>query len=100
MDDPSQSNDEGITGLHNAVCGGHYDIVEFLVNFGVNINAADGYGWTPLHCAASCNDLAICTFLVKKGAAIFSTTLSDGDTAAEKCDRYLDGYEECARFLF
>ncbi|XP_043536773.1 relA-associated inhibitor isoform X1 [Chiloscyllium plagiosum] len=100
MDDPSQSNDEGITGLHNAVCGGHYDIVEFLVNFGVNINAADGYGWTPLHCAASCNDLAICTFLVKKGAAIFSTTLSDGETAAEKCDRYLDGYEECARFLF
>ncbi|XP_072405528.1 relA-associated inhibitor isoform X3 [Chiloscyllium punctatum] len=100
MDDPSQSNDEGITGLHNAVCGGHYDIVEFLVNFGVNINVADGYGWTPLHCAASCNDLAICTFLVKKGAAIFSTTLSDGETAAEKCDRYLDGYEECARFLF
>ncbi|XP_048378164.2 relA-associated inhibitor isoform X2 [Stegostoma tigrinum] len=100
MDDPSQSNDEGITGLHNAVCGGHYDIVEFLVNCGVNINAADGYGWTPLHCAASCNDLAICTFLVKKGAAIFLTTLSDGDTAAEKCDRYLDGYEECARFLF
>ncbi|XP_041035032.1 relA-associated inhibitor isoform X2 [Carcharodon carcharias] len=100
MNDPSQPNDEGITGLHNAVCGGHYNIVEFLVNFGVNINAPDSYGWTPLHCAASCNDLAICTFLVKKGAAIFSTTLSDGDTAAEKCDRYLDGYEECARFLF
>ncbi|XP_067875364.1 relA-associated inhibitor isoform X2 [Heterodontus francisci] len=100
MNDPSQSNDEGITGLHNAVCGGHYDIVEFLVNFGVNINAPDSYGWTPLHCAASCNDLAICTFLVKKGAAIFSMTLCDGDTAAEKCDRYLDDYEECARFLF
>ncbi|XP_078389197.1 relA-associated inhibitor [Cetorhinus maximus] len=100
MNDPSQPNDEGITGLHNAVCGGHYNIVEFLVNFGVNINAPDSYGWTPLHCAASCNDLAICTLLVKKGAAIFSPTLSDGDTAAEKCDRYLDGYEECARFLF
>ncbi|XP_067830992.1 relA-associated inhibitor isoform X2 [Heptranchias perlo] len=100
MNDPSQSNDEGITGLHNAVCGGHYNVVEFLVNFGVKVNAPDSHGWTPLHCAASCNDLQICTFLVRKGAAIFSMTLSDGATAAEKCDSYLDGYEECARFLF
>uniref|UniRef100_UPI00398F18A5 relA-associated inhibitor isoform X2 n=1 Tax=Pristiophorus japonicus TaxID=55135 RepID=UPI00398F18A5 len=100
MNDPSQSNAEGITGLHNAVCGGHYNVVEFLVNFGVNVNAPDSYGWTPLHCAASCNDLPICTLLMRKGAAIFSMTLTDGDTAAEKCDRYLDGYEECARFLF
>ncbi|XP_072885150.1 relA-associated inhibitor isoform X2 [Hemitrygon akajei] len=99
IDDPSQSNDEGITALHNAVCGGHYNVVEFLVNFGVNVNVSDSHGWTPLHCAASCNDLSICSLLVKKGAAIFSMTLNDGATAADKCDAYLDGYDECYGFL-
>jgi apoptosis-stimulating of p53 protein 1 len=31
MPDVSRSNDEGITALHNAVCAGHFDIVQFLV---------------------------------------------------------------------
>lgn len=45
MEDPSQPNDEGITALHNAVCAGHTEIVKFLVQFGVNVNAADSDGW-------------------------------------------------------
>lgn len=45
VDDPSTPNDEGITALHNAVCAGHADIVKFLVQFGVNANAADSDGW-------------------------------------------------------
>lgn len=45
VDDPSQPNDEGITALHNAVCAGHTEIVKFLVQFGVNVNAADSDGW-------------------------------------------------------
>lgn len=51
MEDPSQPNDEGITALHNAVCAGHTEIVKFLVQFGVNVNAADSDGWyvtTPI----------------------------------------------------
>lgn len=39
-------NDEGITALHNAVCAGHTEIVKFLVQFGVNVNAADSDGWS------------------------------------------------------
>lgn len=39
-------NDEGITPLHNAVCAGHYHIVKFLLDFGVNVNAADSDGWS------------------------------------------------------
>jgi hypothetical protein len=31
MHDVSRSNDEGITALHNAICAGHLDIVQFLV---------------------------------------------------------------------
>lgn len=39
-------NDEGITPLHNAVCAGHHQIVKFLLDFGVNVNAADSDGWS------------------------------------------------------
>lgn len=42
---PSTPNDEGITPLHNAVCAGHHHIVKFLLDFGVNVNAADSDGW-------------------------------------------------------
>lgn len=45
VEDPSKPNDEGITPLHNAVCAGHHHIVKFLLDFGVNVNAADSDGW-------------------------------------------------------
>lgn len=41
-------NDEGITPLHNAVCAGHHHIVKFLLDFGVNVNAADSDGWSVI----------------------------------------------------
>ncbi|XP_075394005.1 relA-associated inhibitor [Tenrec ecaudatus] len=99
MNDPSQPNEEGITALHNAICGANYTIVDFLIATGANVNSPDSHGWTPLHCAASCNDTAICTALVQHGAAIFATTLSDGATAIEKCDPYREGYADCATYL-
>uniref|UniRef100_A0A8C2Z7I3 Tumor protein p53 binding protein, 2b n=1 Tax=Cyclopterus lumpus TaxID=8103 RepID=A0A8C2Z7I3_CYCLU len=100
VDDPSSPNDEGITALHNAVCAGHTDIVKFLVQFGVNANAADSDGWTPLHCAASCNNVQVCKFLVESGAAVFATTYSDMQTAADKCEEMEDGYAQCSQFLY
>ncbi|XP_057694685.1 relA-associated inhibitor-like [Corythoichthys intestinalis] len=99
MPDPSQSNDEGITALHNAICGGHYNVVDFLVRIGANVSAPDSHGWTPLHCAASCNDRLLCEFLVRNGAAVMAITESDGATAAQKCDPYAVGFEECETFL-
>ncbi|KAK2912986.1 relA-associated inhibitor isoform X2 [Channa argus] len=99
MNDPSQANDEGITALHNAICGGHYDVVDFLVRSGANVSAPDSHGWTPLHCAASCNDRALCEFLVRNGAAVMAITESDGATASQKCDPYAVGFEECESFL-
>uniref|UniRef100_A0A9J8BC66 Protein phosphatase 1, regulatory subunit 13Bb n=1 Tax=Cyprinus carpio carpio TaxID=630221 RepID=A0A9J8BC66_CYPCA len=74
VDNPSTPNDEGITPLHNAVCAGHHHIVKFLLDFGVNVNAADSDGWTPLHCAASCNSVHLCKLLVESGAASGSPT--------------------------
>ncbi|XP_061481067.1 apoptosis-stimulating of p53 protein 2 isoform X2 [Rhineura floridana] len=100
VEDPSLPNDEGITALHNAVCAGHTEIVKFLVQFGVNVNAADSDGWTPLHCAASCNNVQVCKFLVESGAAVFATTYSDMQTAADKCEEMEEGYTQCSQFLY
>nr|XP_035974800.1 apoptosis-stimulating of p53 protein 2 isoform X1 [Halichoerus grypus] len=100
VDDPSLPNDEGITALHNAVCAGHMEIVKFLVQFGVNVNAADSDGWTPLHCAASCNNVQVCKFLVESGAAVFAATYSDLQTAADKCEEMEEGYSQCSQFLY
>uniref|UniRef100_A0AAV2LQR2 SH3 domain-containing protein n=1 Tax=Knipowitschia caucasica TaxID=637954 RepID=A0AAV2LQR2_KNICA len=98
--DSSVANDEGITALHNAVCAGHSDIVHFLVQFGVNVNAADSDGWTPLHCAASCNNTALCKLLVESGAAVFAWTRSDSQTAADKCEDQEEDYQQCSQFLY
>nr|XP_025725048.1 apoptosis-stimulating of p53 protein 1 isoform X1 [Callorhinus ursinus] len=100
VEDPSKPNDEGITPLHNAVCAGHHHIVKFLLDFGVNVNAADSDGWTPLHCAASCNSVHLCKQLVESGAAIFASTISDIETAADKCEEVEEGYIQCSQFLY
>ena len=99
LQDPSPANEEGITALHNAICGANRAVTEFLIHCGADVNAADSHGWTPLHCAASCNDTAICVALVRHGAALYATTHSDGCTAAEKCDPYREGYAECHGYL-
>ncbi|XP_068601485.1 relA-associated inhibitor [Brachionichthys hirsutus] len=99
ISDPSQPNDEGITALHNAICGGHYNVVDFLVRIGANVSAPDSHGWTPLHCAGSCNDRPLCEFLVRSGAAVMAMTHSDGATASQKCDPYAEGFEDCESFL-
>jgi len=42
---PSAPNDEGITALHNTICAGHFDIVQYLVEIGCDVNAPDSDGW-------------------------------------------------------
>lgn len=55
---------------------------------------------TPLHCAASCNSVHLCKMLVECGAAIFATTISDTETAADKCEEMEEGYIQCSQFLY
>ncbi|XP_045148607.1 relA-associated inhibitor [Echinops telfairi] len=48
MNDPSQPNEEGITALHNAICGANYAIVDFLIATGANVNSPDSHAsWFP-----------------------------------------------------
>lgn len=39
-------------------------------------------------------------FLVEHGACIFATTLSDHETAAEKCEEDEDGFGPCSEYLY
>lgn len=55
---------------------------------------------TPLHCAASCNSVHLCKLLVESGAAIFATTISDVETAADKCEEMEEGFIQCSQFLY
>lgn len=55
---------------------------------------------TPLHCAASCNNVQVCKFLVESGAAVFAMTCSDMQTAADKCEEMEEGYTQCSQFLY
>ncbi|XP_071834930.1 apoptosis-stimulating of p53 protein 1-like isoform X3 [Apostichopus japonicus] len=96
---PSDANDEGITALHNAICANHSKIVNFLILFGVDVNSPDSDGWTPLHCAASCNNLKMVRALVERGGCVFATTISDKESPAEKCEKEEDGYLGCFEYL-
>jgi len=72
----------------------------FLVEFGCDVNAQDSDGWTPLHCAASCNNLSMVKFLVESGACLFASTLSDHETPAEKCEEDEEGFDGCSEYLY
>ena len=99
VSNPSQPNDEGLTALHNAVCAANIECVKFLVEFGCDINYADNDGWTPLHCAASCNHITIVELLIKHGACIYATTIRDNETAADKCEEEEENYTDCSQYL-
>lgn len=53
-----------------------------------------------MHCAASCNSVHLCKLLVESGAAIFASTISDIETAADKCEEMEEGYIQCSQFLY
>ena len=38
--------------------------------------------------------------LVENGASIFATTVSDEETAAEKCEEDEEGYRGCSEYLY
>jgi len=51
---------------------------------------------TPLHCAASCSNVKMVRLLVENGAAVFARTISDEETARNKCE---DNNDACFQYL-
>ncbi|CBN80324.1 EsV-1-21 [Ectocarpus siliculosus] len=57
------------TALHAAAFGGHNDVVNFLLENSVRIDAVDGNMMTPLICSVSENHLCVSATLLEAGAA-------------------------------
>lgn len=49
----------------------HVDVASFLVERGAEVNRTNVYGRTPLHVAASANNVEIIEFLIQKGGEEF-----------------------------
>jgi ankyrin repeat protein len=66
--------------LHLAVWNGSNDVTNFLLESGIDPNATDDAGGTPLMVAASEGRLGLITLLLKHGAKVNARS-NDGGTA-------------------
>jgi ankyrin repeat protein len=76
----SSSGWTGRTPLHVASALGSAPLVEFLLDQGARLEAADDRGWTPLMCAASQGMHSIAKILINRGAKLDAQD-KDGYTA-------------------
>jgi hypothetical protein len=61
----------GATLLHTAAANWNVAVAKFLVSRGADVNAADNWGWTPLHRAARDNStVEVAKYLVSQGADV------------------------------
>ncbi|OQR72307.1 protein phosphatase 1 regulatory subunit 12C-like, partial [Tropilaelaps mercedesae] len=63
-------NVDGLTALHQACIDNNIEMVEFLIERGIDLNRGDNEGWTPLHATASCGYVSIAQLLIEKGARL------------------------------
>ena len=76
MDDVGQNlaiqDNDGLTPLHLAVAGGHFEVADLLAGLEADLEKPDLTGMTALHAAAVSGDDALCALLLAKGASPFS----------------------------
>ncbi len=58
----------GKTSLHTASSRGDVEIVELLLETGMEVNTKNRFGWTPLHLASSKGHIEIVEMLLQAGA--------------------------------
>ncbi|XP_043464073.1 putative ankyrin repeat protein RF_0381 [Leptopilina heterotoma] len=88
---------EGYTSLHRAVDNDRYDLVEFLLSRGFDVNAETEFKETPLHFASEMRHEEITLLLLQAGANINATS----DTKNTPLHLAVDYKppESCAEFL-
>lgn len=66
--DPSEKQDNGVTGLHGAARGGHENVVQLLLERGADASAQDQRGSCALHLAAQNKHERVVKLLLRQGA--------------------------------
>lgn len=90
-DDLNVTEDDGYSLLHVSIARGRTQIIEFLVDRGIDLNKKDKkQGKSALHIAATYQDFQTVNLLISKGANIneldnnFNTPLSDAFISSKK----------------
>jgi hypothetical protein len=95
----NQTNHMGLTALHHSVLTNNMDATKLLLCQGADVDIQDANGFSPLHAAAGCDFLYICSMLVVFGADTFLQN-NDGDYPVDLCkDQTVAGFlfEEMCR---
>jgi len=90
------TNPSKVNALHSAVAKENLELCEKLIDFGVNVNAAQMQNVTALHSAAHRGNLKIVQLLVENGAKT-ERTMDNGDTAFTIAKR--DGHQDVFEYL-
>lgn len=70
----NETDESGRSVLHWAACGGHTNLVQWLIEHQANVDATDDALWTPLIIAASAGHEAVVRLLLGSGAEVNACT--------------------------
>jgi len=69
---PNQTNEDGLTALHQACIDNLDEVVRILLENGANVNSVDSELWTPLHAACTCGNTTIARILIERNADLLA----------------------------
>lgn len=98
------TTDEVLTEMMKSVIEGNEYVLRELLIHGADPNYTDPCGLTPLHLAATFNNLSLVKILLDFGAAIFARAHSSGKIPSELCSpRFISpnghAYQACLAYL-
>jgi len=70
QNDINKKSNMGSSLLHHAIAGRNYDIADFLLRNGIEVNLTNTDGQTPLHYISKFSDITIARAILEKGGDI------------------------------